>query len=85
MKGKWPKCLTSAEAAALFRVDKKTLTRWAESGKMPADSWFKTPGGSYRFKEDRMRSLLEGQTKEMYKPPAQEASVTYVNNNRGGR
>ena len=38
--------LTPAEVAALFRVTPKTITRWAEAGKLPA---IRTLGGHRRF------------------------------------
>jgi excisionase family DNA binding protein len=47
--------LTPGEVAALFRVDAKTVTRWAAAGKI---SCIRTPGGHRRFREDEVRSLL---------------------------
>ncbi len=38
--------LTSGEVATLFRVTTKTVTRWAEAGKLPA---IRTLGGHRRF------------------------------------
>ncbi len=38
--------MTPREAAALFKVNPKTLTRWADEGKVPC---FKTLGGHRRF------------------------------------
>ena len=48
--------LTPGEVAALFRVDPKTVTRWARSGKLSA---IRTLGGHRRFKESEVRELLE--------------------------
>ncbi len=48
--------LTPAEVAALFRVDPKTVTRWATAGRM---SRIRTPGGHSRFRESEVRALLE--------------------------
>lgn len=53
--------LLPAEAAALFRVKTGTLARWAATGKLPSDCWFKTLGcatgrGHRRY---RRRQLLE--------------------------
>lgn len=48
--------LTPAEVARLFRVDPKTVTRWASSGKLRS---FKTPGGHRRFLEREVRDLLD--------------------------
>lgn len=47
--------LTPAEVAARFRVDPKTVTRWANSGKL---SSIRTLGGHRRFKESEVRALL---------------------------
>ncbi|UER55341.1 BldC family transcriptional regulator [Kineosporiaceae bacterium SCSIO 59966] len=49
--------LTPAEVAALFRVDPKTVTRWAKAGKL---SSIRTLGGHRRYRESEVRSLLEG-------------------------
>jgi excisionase family DNA binding protein len=40
--------LTPAEVAALFRVDPKTVTRWAKAGKL---SSIRTLGGHRRYRE----------------------------------
>lgn len=48
--------LTPAEVAAMFRVDPKTVTRWAKSGKISA---IRTLGGHRRFHESEVRRLLE--------------------------
>jgi excisionase family DNA binding protein len=50
--------LTPAEVAALFRVDPKTVTRWAKAGKI---SSIRTLGGHRRYREAEVRALLEGQ------------------------
>lgn len=49
--------LTPAEVATMFRVDPKTVTRWAQAGKLSA---VRTLGGHRRFHEDEVRSLLGG-------------------------
>lgn len=46
--------LLPAEVAKLFRVDPKTVTRWAEQGRIPH---FKTMGGHRRFYGDEVRPL----------------------------
>lgn len=51
------KLLTPGEVAALFRVDPKTVTRWAAAGRI---SSIRTPGGHRRFRESEVRALLEG-------------------------
>jgi excisionase family DNA binding protein len=51
--------LTPAEVAAMFRVDPKTVTRWAQAGKLSA---VRTLGGHRRFRAaDIHRSLAEVQ------------------------
>jgi len=47
--------LTPAEVAVLFRVDPKTVTRWANAGKLSA---VRTLGGHRRFYESEVRRLL---------------------------
>lgn len=49
--------LTPAEVAALFRVDPKTVTRWAKAGKL---SSIRTLGGHRRYRESEVRALLAG-------------------------
>lgn len=49
--------LTPGEVASLFRVDPKTVTRWAAAGRV---SSLRTPGGHRRFRESEVRRLLEG-------------------------
>ena len=50
--------LTPGEAATLFRVDPKTVTRWAASGRIGS---IRTPGGHRRFRESEVRALLNGE------------------------
>ncbi|HET7397882.1 MAG TPA: BldC family transcriptional regulator [Intrasporangium sp.] len=52
------KLLTPAEVAALFRVDPKTVTRWAKAGKLTS---IRTLGGHRRYRESEVRKLLSGQ------------------------
>jgi excisionase family DNA binding protein len=47
--------MTPAEVAALFRVDPKTVTRWADAGKLTA---IRTLGGHRRYREDEVQNLL---------------------------
>ena len=47
--------LTPAEVASLFRVDPKTVTRWAKAGKLTS---IRTLGGHRRYKESEVKSLL---------------------------
>lgn len=50
--------LTPGEVAALFRVDPKTVTRWAAAGRI---SSIRTPGGHRRFRESEVKKLLLGE------------------------
>jgi excisionase family DNA binding protein len=47
--------LTPAEVAALFRVDPKTVTRWAKAGKLTS---IRTLGGHRRFRASEVHGLL---------------------------
>ncbi|WP_062380106.1 BldC family transcriptional regulator [Demequina pelophila] len=49
------KLLTPSEVAAIFRVDPKTVTRWAKVGKL---SSIRTLGGHRRFREAEVHALL---------------------------
>jgi excisionase family DNA binding protein len=51
--------LTPAEVATLFRVDPKTVTRWAKSGKLTS---IRTLGGHRRYKESEVTALLNKTT-----------------------
>ena len=58
MSGRPPEAetlLTPSEVAALFRVDPKTVTRWAKAGKISA---IRTLGGHRRFREAEILQLL---------------------------
>lgn len=50
--------LTPGEVASLFRVDPKTVTRWAAAGRI---SSIRTPGGHRRFRESEVHALLRGE------------------------
>lgn len=47
--------LTPAEVAAMFRVDPKTVTRWAKDGRLTA---VRTLGGHRRYLESEVLALL---------------------------
>ena len=49
--------LTPSEVAGLFRVDPRTVTRWARSGKIDC---VRTLGGHRRFREREVLALLQG-------------------------
>ena len=47
--------LTPSEVAAMFRVDPKTVTRWAKAGKL---SSIRTLGGHRRYRASEVSALL---------------------------
>ncbi|WP_327591331.1 BldC family transcriptional regulator (plasmid) [Nonomuraea sp. NBC_00507] len=49
--------LTPAEVASLFRVDPKTVTRWAKAGRL---SSIRTLGGHRRYRETEVHALIAG-------------------------
>lgn len=60
MNGRRPEAeplLTPAEVAVMFRVDAKTVTRWANAGKLTS---IRTLGGHRRYRETEVRKLLAG-------------------------
>lgn len=48
--------LTPGEVARLFGVDPKTVSRWADAGKLDA---LRTLGGHRRYREEQVRQLLD--------------------------
>lgn len=64
--------LTPAEVAALFRVDPKTVTRWARAGKLNS---LRTLGGHRRYRESEVRALL-GVTDEADEAKSDDAQQT---------
>ncbi|MCZ7529537.1 MAG: BldC family transcriptional regulator [Acidimicrobiia bacterium] len=48
--------LTPSEVAAMFRVNPKTVTRWARAGKISA---IRTLGGHRRFRASEIRRFLD--------------------------
>ena len=53
--------LTPAEVASLFRVDPKTVTRWAKAGKLTS---IRTLGGHRRYNQVEVMDLLNGSSEE---------------------
>lgn len=49
--------LTPSEVAKMFHVDTKTVTRWAQAGKL---SYMRTLGGHRRYSRDEVQDLLRG-------------------------
>jgi excisionase family DNA binding protein len=47
--------LTPSEVASLFRVDPKTVARWAKAGKLTA---IRTLGGHRRYRQTEVLGLL---------------------------
>jgi excisionase family DNA binding protein len=58
--------LTPGEVAALFRVDPKTVTRWATAGRIGS---IRTPGGHRRFRESEVNQLLAELTTDANERP----------------
>lgn len=48
--------LTPAEVAAMFKVDSKTVTRWANAGHLTS---IRTLGGHRRYKESEVKALIK--------------------------
>lgn len=61
--------LTPSEVAALFRVDPKTVTRWAKSGKLTS---IRTLGGHRRYRAEEVYRLLDGTSGTRESSPAAE-------------
>ena len=53
--------LRPGQVAALFQVNRRTITDWARAGKL---SSIITPGGHRRFRAREVRRLLESRTVE---------------------
>lgn len=53
----YDRLMTPAEVAALWRVDVKTVSRWAKAGRIAV---IRTPGGHGRYRESDVRAALEG-------------------------
>ena len=49
--------MTASEVGTALRVDPKTVTRWAQTGKLDSA---RTPGGHHRFREADVRALMNG-------------------------
>jgi hypothetical protein len=66
--------LTAGEVARIFRVNPKTVTRWARVGRIPdADgrpSVIRTPGGHIRIRAKTVRMIRDGQIQLEYAAPA---------------
>jgi excisionase family DNA binding protein len=47
--------LTPAQVAAMWKVDPKTVTRWAKARRLTS---IRTPGGHRRYYESEVRAML---------------------------
>ena len=54
--------MTPSEVAAMFRVDPKTVQRWAKSGQIP---FVFTVGGHRRYVKSKMVEILRGRSSAM--------------------
>jgi hypothetical protein len=52
-----PDPMAAAHVAALFGADPKSVTRWANQGRIPS---FRTPGGHRRYRKADIRAVLNG-------------------------
>jgi excisionase family DNA binding protein len=48
--------ITPTEVADMFRVDPRTVSKWASSGRLKG---IRTPGGQWRFRESEVRAVLQ--------------------------
>lgn len=53
--------MTPAQVAKMFHVDPKTVTRWAQGGKL---SYMRTLGGHRRYRRDEVVELLRDSTED---------------------
>ena len=54
-----PNLLSPGEVAELFRVDPKTVTRWAKAGKITA---VRTLGGHRRYRQSEIQAIIKNQS-----------------------
>ena len=66
MERELPELMTPAEVAALFRVDVKTVTRWAQTGKLVSE---RTPGGHRRYHKTAVLALRGLRVPRAASPP----------------
>ena len=52
--------MTPGEVAVIFKVDPKTVTRWAKDGKL---SSLRTPGGHRRYFASEVHAMLDRRRK----------------------
>lgn len=77
--------MSPAEVAAAFSVNPKTVTRWAEEGRLPS---LRTPGGHRRYRRDLIEALLSDEAQEEIAARSAamvaEATIPYVVPQRSG-
>lgn len=56
MEEQFPELLTPAEVSKLFRVDAKTVTRWARAGRLDS---IRTIGGHRRYYKKDVEAILQ--------------------------
>ena len=61
--------LTPGEVALIFRVDPKTVTRWASAGRIGS---IRTPGGHRRFRESEVNDLVAELNGSPRNPPSEQ-------------
>ncbi|HJC70357.1 MAG TPA: BldC family transcriptional regulator [Candidatus Brachybacterium intestinipullorum] len=54
--------MTPAEVASMFHVDPKTVTRWAQAGKL---TYMRTLGGHRRYRRGEVVELLRESSKDV--------------------
>lgn len=64
--------LSSTEVAALFRVSARTVTAWANAGRLPS---LRTPGGHHRFALHVVEAALRGEQPAGHGGIAREVSA----------
>jgi len=75
--------MTPAEVGETFRVDARTVTRWAKAGKLTA-VW--TAGGHRRYRASEVRALLaNGGPGPLHGAAAAKASAAAARAGREGR
>jgi len=64
-----PRLLTPGEVAKMFRVDPKTVTRWAKEGRLGS---LRTPGNSRRYPENEVYAFFAALNGTPAEPPPVE-------------
>ena len=67
--------LSVADVALIFRVNRRTVTKWADRGLLRC---YRAPNGHRRFPEDSVRALFEGRTEDAKVIPENPVHI-YVN------